>query len=551
MDWVPKVSTRFAQYEIQALIGHGGMSVVYRAEHVTLGRKVALKILSPALTDDEDFQERFTRESRLAAALDHPNIVPIYEAGNEAGAFFIAMRYVDGSDLKQLIQREGPLDAARTSSIIKQVASALSAAHDENLVHRDVKPANILISARRRDDDGDHVYLSDFGIAKHAASRVNLTKTGLFVGTAEYAAPEQIEGHQLDGRSDIYALGCVLYECLTGEMPYQRESEVAMMYAHLLEPPPRVSDKRPDLSPELDDVVARAMAKSKEDRYDNVRDFAAAASAELAKAPVAPAEAVIAGATDGASNGPPPAGETVVAAGAGDGRETVLASPPTSIAEQRSKEGGKPGFVARHRQWLIPVVIAALAAAVAAVGVLLFTGGDDGSPSSAAAQPPPAAQPPAAPAGDTSQLASLVPTPVWKECAVKAVPATGATQSAVCLGLNGPDEVDLSIYPSAAALSAAYEQDRKAANVGKDFGGCSGTVWGGEGPWVHGPDKPGGKYFCYFDGNDAVIVWTHEKLGQDTHTDMLGTARVGSSDHAGLFRWWRFWHHQMGKLVEQ
>jgi serine/threonine-protein kinase len=549
VDWVPKVSTRFGQYEIQALIGHGGMSVVYRAEHVALGRKVALKILSPALTDDEDFQERFTRESRLAAALDHPNIVPIYEAGNEAGAFFIAMRYVDGSDLKQLIQREGPLDPARTSSIIKQVASALSAAHDENLVHRDVKPANILISSRRREDDGDHVYLSDFGIAKHAASRVNLTKTGLFVGTAEYAAPEQIEGHQLDGRSDIYALGCVLYECLTGEMPYQRESEVAMMYAHLLEPPPRVSDKRPDLSPELDEVVAKAMAKSKDDRYDNVRDFAAAASAELAKTPAVPVPP-LAAAGDGATNGPPTAGETVIAAPGGDGRETVLASPPTSIAEQqRSKGDGKPGFVARNRQWLIPVVIAALAAAVAAVGVLLFTGGDDGTPSGAA-QPPPAAQPPAA-AGDITQLASLVPTPVWKDCAVKSVPATGATQSAVCLGLNGPDELELSIYPSAAALEAAYEQARKGANVGKDFGGCSGTVWGGEGAWLHGPDKPGGKDFCYFDGNDAVIVWTHEKLGQDTHTDMLGTASVGSSDHAGLFRWWRFWHHQMGKLVEQ
>ena len=152
---------------------------------------------------------------------------------------------------------------------------------------------------------------------------------------------------------------------------------------------------------------------------------------------------------------------------------------------------------------------------------------------------------------EARQLASLVPTPVWKDCAVKAVPATGATQSAVCLGLNGPEEVELSIYPSAAALDAAYEQARKAANVGKDFGGCSGTVWGGEGAWLHGPDKPGGKDFCYFDGNDAVIVWTHEKLGQDTHTDMLGTATVGSSDHAGLFRWWRFWHHQMGKLVEQ
>jgi serine/threonine-protein kinase len=311
-----------------------------------------------------------------------------------------------------------------------------------------------------------------------------------------------------------------------------------------------VSDKRPDLSPELDEVVAKAMAKSKEDRYENVREFAAAASAELARAPVAAAAPAVA-AADGGSNGPPPGSETVIAAPGGDGRETVLASPPTSLAQQqRAKADGKPSFVARNRQWLVPVAIAALAAVVAAVGVLLFTGGDDGTPSGAAAQPPPSAQPPAAAQGDTSQLASLVPTPVWKDCAVKAVPATGAVQSAVCLGLNGPDEVDLSIYPSAAALNAAYEQARKGANVGKDFGNCSGTVWGGEGAWLHGPDKPGGKDFCYFDGNDAVVVWTHEKLGQDTHTDMLGIAREGSSDHAGLFRWWRFWHHQIGKLVE-
>ena len=204
MSWVPKVDSEFGEYRIQALIGHGGMSVVYLAQHKSLERKVALKIMSPALTESKDFQERFTRESRLAAALDHPNIIPIYEAGERDGVFFIAMRYVDGSDLKHLIQRDGPLDQARTGSIITQVANALAAAHDEGLVHRDIKPANILIMSRRTGEDGDHVYLSDFGVAKHTASRVALTKTGLFVGTADYAAPEQIEGGPLDGRVDIY-----------------------------------------------------------------------------------------------------------------------------------------------------------------------------------------------------------------------------------------------------------------------------------------------------------------------------------------------------------
>ncbi len=273
---MPQVGTEFAGYRLEELVGTGGMSMVYRAQHLRLERTVALKVLMPELSQDDSFKERFTRESRLAASLDHPNVIPIYEAGDEGGVFYIAMRFVGGSTLKHVLETDGPLPAARAASVMSQVASALNAAHEEKgLVHRDVKPANILVVSGHGAEGGDHVYLSDFGIAKQRAAGA-LTKTGMFVGTADYAAPEQIEGRELDRRADVYALGCVLYETLTGAPTYEKDSEVALMYAHLLEPPPQVTHKRPDLSPEIDAVVAKAMAKSPDDRYATTPEFATA-----------------------------------------------------------------------------------------------------------------------------------------------------------------------------------------------------------------------------------------------------------------------------------
>ena len=305
--WVPRIGAEFGGYRLESLIGHGGMSIVYRAEHLSLERTVALKLLAPQLSEDEAFRERFLRESRLAASLDHPNVIPIFEAGEEEGVFFIAMRFVDGLDLKTLLKREGALPLDRTSSIISQVASALGAAHAKGLVHRDVKPANILLAAGYGDDEiSDHAYLSDFGVVKHGASRP-LTQTGMFVGTAEYASPEQIEGKELDGRADVYALGCVVYECLTGMPAYDKDSEVALMYAHLLEPPPQVSPKRPDLPPQVDEVVANGMAKQRDQRYGTPRELAAALR-DLAGTSARPVTS--AGPTQLASN------ETVLAAGA-------------------------------------------------------------------------------------------------------------------------------------------------------------------------------------------------------------------------------------------
>jgi DNA-binding beta-propeller fold protein YncE/tRNA A-37 threonylcarbamoyl transferase component Bud32 len=281
MNGDARIGSEIAGYRIERLIGKGGMSAVYLAEHLALGRKVAFKILAHELSQEQAFRDRFVRESRLAASIDHPNIVPIYDAGEAEGLLFIAMRYVDGTDLRAYLREFGPLSAGKTASIIGQMASALDAAHARGLVHRDVKPGNVLMVSNVGVEATDHVYLADFGLTKHALSVSGMTATGQFVGSIDYVAPEQIRGESVDGRTDVYSLGCVLYECLTGNPPFARDMEVSVLYAHLEEVPPRATDRRPELEPGIDDVIGRAMAKRPEDRYARAGELAAAARAEL------------------------------------------------------------------------------------------------------------------------------------------------------------------------------------------------------------------------------------------------------------------------------
>jgi streptogramin lyase/tRNA A-37 threonylcarbamoyl transferase component Bud32 len=263
-----RIGTEIAGYRIESVIGHGGMSVVYLAEHLRLHRNVALKLLAPQLAENRRFRDRFLRESTIAASIDHPNIVPIYDADEFDGVLYIAMRYVDGTDLSRVIHDEGHLDPERTISIIGQVASALDAAHARDLVHRDVKPGNVLITRGSSPGQADHAYLADFGLTKRALSvSGSLTETGQLVGTVDYVAPEQIRGDPVDGRADIYSLGCVLYHCLVGEVPYPRDTEVAVLWAHVQKPAPSVYAKRRDLPRGIDDVVATAMAKKAADRF--------------------------------------------------------------------------------------------------------------------------------------------------------------------------------------------------------------------------------------------------------------------------------------------
>jgi serine/threonine protein kinase len=250
----PMVGAELAGYRIESVLGRGGMSVVYLAEQVALGRKVALKLLSPELAEDPDFRDRFEHESRLAASLDHPHVIPIYEARDADGVLFIAMRYVSGPTLQHEVQTDGPLEPQRAVAILAQIADALDAAHEEGLVHRDVKPGNILLATDRR--GRDHAYLADFGLTKRRSSVAGKTKTGQFIGSIDYASPEQIEGKPLDGRSDQYSLACVLYYCLTGHRPFERDSEVAVLYAHLKDKPPRLNAARPEVPAELDRAVA-------------------------------------------------------------------------------------------------------------------------------------------------------------------------------------------------------------------------------------------------------------------------------------------------------
>ncbi len=272
-----------AGYLLEQQVGSGGMATVFRAVDEGLGRRVAVKVLARAFAADTSFRKRFIRESRAAAAVDDPHIIPVYEAGDSGGVLFIAMRYVPGRDVQTLLAEQGPLPSAQVAAIISPVASALDAAHAAGLVHRDVKPANMLLDVHP--GRPDHVYLSDFGLAKAALQSAALTVKGEFLGTPAYAAPEQILGRAADGRTDQYALACTAFEMLTGHPPFEREHWMAVILAHQQAEPPKSAALRPGLSPAADPVLARALAKAPDERYPTCTDFAEALRAALGVPP--------------------------------------------------------------------------------------------------------------------------------------------------------------------------------------------------------------------------------------------------------------------------
>jgi serine/threonine protein kinase len=282
--------SRVAGYRLEEQIGRGGMAVVFRAQDERLERQVALKILSPALAADEKFRHRFILESRSAAAVDDPYIIPVFEAGEADGVLFIAMRYVPGGDVDALLRQMGPLPAERTAAIISGVASALDTAHAAGLVHRDVKPTNMLLDTRV--GRPDHVYLSDFGLSKGALS-ADLTASDRFMGTLNYCAPEQIQGRRVDARTDEYALACTAFELLCGRPPFSRSESSAVLYAQLSELPPRLAPQRPDLPRAVDDVLLRALTKAPEERYASCGEFADALRAALGLQRYAPDVATV------------------------------------------------------------------------------------------------------------------------------------------------------------------------------------------------------------------------------------------------------------------
>jgi tRNA A-37 threonylcarbamoyl transferase component Bud32/streptogramin lyase len=266
----PRLGTDLAGYRLESVLGRGGMGVVYLAQDLRLKRRVALKLIAPELAADLHFRERFLRESELAASLDHSHVVPVYGAGETDGQLWMAMRYVQGIDLRTLLVSEGPLEPRRALELVSQVAEALDAAHAVGLVHRDVKPANVLVT---EEGGGEHCYLADFGLARSGAAEANPSEAPHLSGTVDYTSHEQITRQPADQRADVYSLGCVLYECLSGEPPFKRPRPAATLYAHLDEPPPALTQRRGELPAEIDAVIARALAKGPDERYQTCHEL--------------------------------------------------------------------------------------------------------------------------------------------------------------------------------------------------------------------------------------------------------------------------------------
>jgi serine/threonine protein kinase len=364
----------FAGYRIERRLGRGGMGILYLAIEPGLDRRVALKLIAPEAAAEEVFAKRFAEESRIAASIEHPNVVPIYAAGAEGGVPYIAMRYVAGSDLGRRINREGRLDPEQAVALIAQVANGLDAIHAAGLVHRDVKPANVLLSG---EEGKEHAYITDFGVARNVATNSGLTQTGRFVGTLDYVAPEQISGATVDARVDVYALGCLLFKLLTGEVPFPRDGEAARLYAHLNDPPPAPSLYVSAVSMALDDVVARAMSKDPGDRYPSAGDLGRAAVAALSNTtPIAPERTVATGAAatvEPATMEPEPEPEP-----------TESGPEPVSTVETGRLRPGPPEALTepdvkgpKRNPLLISGALAAIAAIVI-VGFILISGGGGG-----------------------------------------------------------------------------------------------------------------------------------------------------------------------------
>jgi serine/threonine protein kinase len=376
--------SRIAGYRPEQRIGVGGMAMVFRARDERLGRLVALKILTPELAADNQFRQRFIRESQAAAAVDHPNIIPVFEAGEADGVLFIAMRYVPGGDVRSLLNQGRPLTPAHVAAIISPVASALDAAHAAGLVHRDVKPANILVDTQP--GRPDHVYLADFGLSKGRMTSVTMTNTGQSMGTPAYMAPEQIEGRTVDGRTDQYSLACAAFELLAGQPPFPRDQDMAVIYAHLSAPPPALTSRR-GLPAAVDNVLARALAKAPDHRYASCREFADDLRRTLGFAPYDEGPTA-----PGASHPvtqisvPAGAGETKDAITAGETRDGIAASFP---AAGSGATAGHPGRGQTRRSSVrrrLPVILAGIAVLVVAAVVAGVTLTGSTAPATASLQ---------------------------------------------------------------------------------------------------------------------------------------------------------------------
>jgi serine/threonine-protein kinase len=467
------VGSRIGGYLLEEQVGHGGMAVVFRALDERLGRRVALKILAPALAADLAFRQRFIRESRAAASVDDPHIIPVFEAGGAGGVLFIAMRYVRGGDVQSLIVREGALAAARAAGMVSPIALALDAAHAAGLVHRDVKPANMLLD--RQQGRPDHVYLSDFGLSKEALGSTGLTGSGQFLGTVDYVAPEQVDGRPVDGRTDQYALGCAAFEMLCGEPPFRRDHGMAVLLAHLSEPPPPVTSRRPGLPAALDPVFARVLAKSPQDRYGSCREFSDALRGALRIAPYDVALPVGHAKTEVAWPGPAAASGTGgIAAGPTEAAAPVNAGsgmpprPPGSLQPHTPHPPDLAGLQKREGaagRWPIIVAAVAGAAALAAVAVSL---------TALASHPPPAPTPPGGSAAAAGSDSASRPgtTPKARPGATASTPGTSAAPAGAPSPGGGPDNIWIAQLASVGFAMGTARRDETLARIRLEIRGA-------------------------------------------------------------------------------
>jgi serine/threonine protein kinase len=358
------IGTKFGSYQIDSVLGQGGMGTVYRAVHEGLQREVALKVLAENFAQDPTFRRRFVRESQLSASIDHPNIVPVYDAGELNGKLYLVTKLIVGSTLKELVVQTGPLHPRRTVAILSQIASALDTSHDSGLIHRDVKPQNILV---QKSSKGEHrAFLTDFGLTKHSESSSGITETGTFLGTVDYAAPEQIAGEAIDGRTDLYALACVAYELLSGKVPYDKGSDMANLFAHQSEVPPPLAGDALGLSESVDLVIQKAMSLRKADRHPTCTDFVDALNKTLQTSPEtlpgpSPLEL-------GAQRTLPPVYSPPIAGGL-SANTTPLPQPNYALAQPPP---------APKRSWVGPIVglVVLLLAGAAALGFFLLQSND-------------------------------------------------------------------------------------------------------------------------------------------------------------------------------
>jgi serine/threonine protein kinase len=562
MSELPSIGAQFAGYRLQAELGRG-MSVVYLAENPRLGSAVALKVLPPVLAADEVFRARFLNESRIAASLSHPNVIPIYDMGSHEDLLYIAMRYVSGSDLRQMVKKRGRIPAAEALYLTGQVARALDAAHREGLVHRDVKPGNLLIEHGSDENDPDHVYLADFGISKHATSRSGLTTTGQLLGTVDYIAPEQIMGDRVTGAADQYSLGCVLYECLTGRIPFDKDMDAAIIWAHVEQSPPRPTLLRPELPADLDEVFARVLAKQPADRYPSCREFidavrAALASSRQADVPTRhgttgprPDLAILDGTT-----GPHP--DLPIRDGATGPRPDLPAQD-----EDRSLGGSarRPRKPSRSR--LLAAVAALVLVAAGTASWVLAGGGLGSHPRRHPAMAMPSAS--ASKRMTTSPLlAALELADKSPEAKGDLPPSTCRQQAATAVTCTAPalgiTTATFRTYQTLPALYAAYITAVKQLNSGRfqpNVQDCEAQDTAGETSWNHDYKHTGrysipqsesgmlnastqaaGRVFCDNVNGQEYMVWTQD----DGHL----LASVYGPVHEIVWNWWVNVHHNIG-----